>query len=238
MNYSKHYNLLCEKAENRILSKYFERHHIVPLCIGGEDCSANIVNLTPEEHYVAHQLLVKMYPESTGLIWAALQMSGHPNGKRCNNKIYGWLKRRWSKNCKERKGKNNGSYGKKWYYHPATLKNIKCPPEEVPEGYKKGRINTWNPKKSTKCEICGENTGNKRRRYCHKHREEARRTRTLSDKTRQKMRNRMKKVFNNPKTNPTYGKRWIHSTAKKKSKVIPKNDPLPPNWREGRKLKF
>jgi hypothetical protein len=29
----------------------------------GSDLVSNLVYLTPEEHYVAHQLLVKMYPE-------------------------------------------------------------------------------------------------------------------------------------------------------------------------------
>lgn len=108
--------------------------------MGGTDDPVNIVELTPEEHYVAHQLLVKIYPNNKGLIWAAILMTGHPTVKeRTNNKIYGWLKRKWSSQCKQRKGENNGSYGKKWYYHPDTLDNIKCFPEDVKEGYIKGR---------------------------------------------------------------------------------------------------
>ena len=43
---------------------YVERHHILPKCVGGGDESENLVPLTPEEHYLAHQLLVKMHPDN------------------------------------------------------------------------------------------------------------------------------------------------------------------------------
>jgi NUMOD3 motif len=36
-------------------------------------------------------------------------------------------------------GKNNGSYGKKWFYNPETNENIKCFPTEKPENYVPGR---------------------------------------------------------------------------------------------------
>jgi len=59
MNYKKHYNILMDRAKNRELKGYTEKHHIVPKCVGGNDDASNIVVLTPEEHYVAHQLLLK-----------------------------------------------------------------------------------------------------------------------------------------------------------------------------------
>jgi hypothetical protein len=89
MNYIKHYNALIERAKNRNLSIYTEKHHIVPKCLNGTDDKSNLVNLTPEEHYVAHQLLIKIYPNHPGLIWAALTMCGHFNKERINNKVYG-----------------------------------------------------------------------------------------------------------------------------------------------------
>jgi hypothetical protein len=91
MNYEKHYTLLIERARNRILEGYQERHHIVPRCMGGSDDAENIVSLTAEEHYVAHQLLVKMYPTNKGLIFAAHRMS---SGKYRNNKLYCWIRTR------------------------------------------------------------------------------------------------------------------------------------------------
>lgn len=36
---------------------YTERHHIVPVCMGGPDDSTNLVRFTAREHFVAHRLL-------------------------------------------------------------------------------------------------------------------------------------------------------------------------------------
>lgn len=118
MNYKKHYNLLIERAKSRLLEGYGEKHHIIPKCMGGDDSSDNLVRLTPEEHFVAHQLLIKIYPDVHGLIYAAHMMtvsSKYTNGR--NNKKYGWLRRRHSElMSKEMKGKfvgeNNPMYGK------------------------------------------------------------------------------------------------------------------------------
>ena len=92
MNYQKHYDALIERARHRNLQCYFEKHHIIPKCLGGGDDLNNIVKLTPEEHYVAHQLLVKLNPNNCNLIYAACLMSKSPHHKRLNNKLYKWLK--------------------------------------------------------------------------------------------------------------------------------------------------
>jgi hypothetical protein len=97
MNYLKHYNLLIERSKNRILAKiYMEKHHIIPKCLGGTDAKENIALLTPEEHYLAHLLLVKIYPKFTPLVSAAIMMTTHNTTHRMNNKLYGWLRRRAS----------------------------------------------------------------------------------------------------------------------------------------------
>lgn len=97
MNYVNHYQRLMERARGRKLSGYKERHHVKPRCLGGDDSKSNIVNLRAEEHYVAHQLLVKMYPKNHKLIWSAVNMaSGSRRQGRANNKLYGWLRRQWS----------------------------------------------------------------------------------------------------------------------------------------------
>ena len=90
MNYQKIYNTLMLKGQHREPAGYVENHHIVPRCLGGTDELTNLVKLTPEEHYLAHQLLVKIYPENPKLVYAAAMMC--PN--RPSNKLYGWLKRR------------------------------------------------------------------------------------------------------------------------------------------------
>jgi hypothetical protein len=94
VNYQKHYNALIDRAKNRTLTGYFERHHVIPRCIGGGEAPENIVRLTPEEHYLAHQLLVKINPGKRGLVFALLAMSMNVRGLRPNNKQFGWVKRR------------------------------------------------------------------------------------------------------------------------------------------------
>ena len=90
MNYSDHYDKLIDRARGRVLDGYLERHHVLPKCMGGGNSDGNIVDLTPEEHYVAHQLLVKLHPGVRGLVTAAVRMAKQCSG----NKAYGWLRRR------------------------------------------------------------------------------------------------------------------------------------------------
>lgn len=106
MHYQKIYNNLIERAKNRTLSKdvYSEVHHIIPRCMNGLDNKENLVRLLPEEHFVAHQLLIKIYPNVTNLILAFGYMSSKTYGKK--NKIYGWLRRKLGKKMSEiNKGK-------------------------------------------------------------------------------------------------------------------------------------
>lgn len=39
------------------LDEYKERHHIIPRCMGGDDCEDNLIDLTAKEHFDAHKLL-------------------------------------------------------------------------------------------------------------------------------------------------------------------------------------
>lgn len=95
MDYLKHYNALIERAKARKLSGPSESHHVIPRCMGGGDGKKNRVDLTPAEHYIAHLLLVRIYPAVPGLILAAVMMSrDNRNGKRSNNKLYDWLRKR------------------------------------------------------------------------------------------------------------------------------------------------
>jgi NUMOD3 motif len=90
MDYSRHYNLLIDRARNRLPEDgvYYEKHHIVPRSIGGSDYYYNCILLTPEEHLVAHLLLVKIHPSEGSLVRAAHMMLNR------SNKIFGWLRRR------------------------------------------------------------------------------------------------------------------------------------------------
>lgn len=97
MNFEHHYNTLISRAKTRIVDSHYERHHIVPRCAGGTDVASNLVDLTPEEHYTAHLLLVKIYKSNKAvynkLLHACRLMTGSSNIGR-KNKLYGWVKRR------------------------------------------------------------------------------------------------------------------------------------------------
>ena len=83
-------------------------------CLGGKNNKENLVLLTPEEHYVAHQLLVKIYPNNIGLVFAAIRMTFSPDNQRMNNKLYSWLRKIHSDNtAKLHKQGNYGMHGKK-----------------------------------------------------------------------------------------------------------------------------
>ena len=54
-----YYNII-NAASQRAVEGYVERHHIIPKCLGGSNQKSNIVALTAKEHYICHQLLVRM----------------------------------------------------------------------------------------------------------------------------------------------------------------------------------
>ena len=113
MNYKKLYSNLCERGKTRMLNSYTERHHIIPRCLKGNDLQNNLTYLTPEEHYVAHQLLIKIYPNIPKLAFAANMMV---TGRKKNNKLYGWIRRKISKAMTEynpKKGRIAWNSGKK-----------------------------------------------------------------------------------------------------------------------------
>lgn len=95
MDYQRIYFELVSRAIERV--GYVEKHHILPRCLDGLDNAENLVNLYPEEHYLAHLLLCKIYPGNQKLLYAAMNMTTGSminNGKR-NNKAYGWLRRQY-----------------------------------------------------------------------------------------------------------------------------------------------
>jgi hypothetical protein len=144
MNYLAIYNRLIDRGKDRNTEDFTEIHHIIPRCMGGNDSSENLVRLTPEEHYVAHQLLVKIYPDNYGLAKAAMMMTV----QRTNNKVYGWIRRRHAlAMSKSQSGTGNSQYGTRWI-HNVDLKESKkiSVNEYIPEGWSEGRVINFNKK--------------------------------------------------------------------------------------------
>ena len=83
MNYQRIYNQIIERAQNRKLEGYKEKHHIIPKCIGGNDDKSNLVNLTAREHFLCHKLLCEIHPYNHKLLYALWLMA---IGKQKNKK--------------------------------------------------------------------------------------------------------------------------------------------------------
>lgn len=110
MNYIKIHNTIIDRAKLRATTEYTEIHHIIPRSMGGTDDASNLVNLTPEEHYIVHQLLVKIYPDNKDLVFAANMMCVN----RSSNKLYGWLRRKMSQRMKEHNPNAGGDSRRKF----------------------------------------------------------------------------------------------------------------------------
>jgi len=79
MNYKKIYDNLVFKAKSANRKKlkrddlnyiYYEQHHIIPKCLGGLNNKENLVLFTAKEHFVAHKLLVEIYPNNEKIFHA------------------------------------------------------------------------------------------------------------------------------------------------------------------------
>lgn len=64
MEYQKLYvNLLLKHGtEEKPLNGYYERHHIVPKAMGGDDSKENLIYLSGRVHFLSHWILYKMQP--------------------------------------------------------------------------------------------------------------------------------------------------------------------------------
>lgn len=75
MDYTRIYNQIIERAQNRKIDGYIEKHHIIPKCMGGLDVKENLVELTSREHFLCHMLLCKIYPQENKLKHALFLMA-------------------------------------------------------------------------------------------------------------------------------------------------------------------
>ena len=75
MDYSKIYSKIVNRAKNRKLTCYTEKHHILPKCMGGSDETENIAVLTAKEHFLCHMLLCEIHPKEYKLKHALFLMA-------------------------------------------------------------------------------------------------------------------------------------------------------------------
>ena len=100
MDYQKIYNNLIESRKNQALmvNEYYEKHHIIPKCLGGSDDKINIIKLTYREHFIAHWLLCKINKTHCGIHYAFLCMlRKQPNGQRLlTSRMYDTIKKNYT----------------------------------------------------------------------------------------------------------------------------------------------
>ena len=85
MNYMSLYHKLTSVNTNL---QFFETHHIIPKCMGGDDSDANLVNLTYRQHYITHKLLTKIYPNNKKIATAFKLMVFKNRGKYYNSRDF------------------------------------------------------------------------------------------------------------------------------------------------------
>lgn len=159
MNYVTIYDNLINRAKIRKTDLgYYEKHHVIPRCLGGNDNKDNIVKLTAREHLVAHLCLVKMYPGNHALVKAAVMMScGSHQHNRSKNRRYEWLRKKHSYAMSDsQSGKGNSQYGTVWVFNKVQSKKIKVTEltEYLDAGWNKGRIIRNFENTHQVCEIC------------------------------------------------------------------------------------
>ena len=108
--YANWYRLIIESAQSqhRIKTAGYEKHHIIPRCLGGSNASNNLVLLTHREHYICHLLLCKMTDDRTALRKLANAFELMSNTRAVTARRYQFIK-----TLINREGKNNWFYGQK-----------------------------------------------------------------------------------------------------------------------------
>lgn len=99
--YTKWHNAIIERAKNRAIEGYCERHHVIPESLGGPNTKENIVKLTAREHFIVHLLLIRMMDNTNAkmkMINAAWYFQGNIKHSelKINGHTYECLKRQKS----------------------------------------------------------------------------------------------------------------------------------------------
>lgn len=185
MNYKKIYDSLIDRARTRKITGYSERHHIIPKCMGGTNDALNLVRLTPEEHFLCHQLLCRIYKGTefhTKMVFAVKMMT-IPNSKNQSRnvsklKMFSWLRTQYSKAVSTTKSGKPGSMlgkkspwtsernrltkGSKRTFNQAHRENhlaaISKPRSEDTK-LKISKTKTGIPRKRLQCPHCGKDSG-------------------------------------------------------------------------------
>jgi hypothetical protein len=119
--YSRWYEALITKAQNRTIDGYVEKHHVIPRSFGGNDGKANLVNLTAREHYIAHALLWKMnfsgaynskmaFAFNTFISKMTTEVRGVHHTYKISSRMYETFRKEYSRLLKEKYAREGGTW--------------------------------------------------------------------------------------------------------------------------------
>src|SRR5258706_2285274 len=135
--YYRWYYQIVDKARKRgVPDEYYEKHHIIPECLGGKNTEWNLVKLTFREHYLVHWFLIKMTEDEAKrkMFHALFRMNGISSsnqGRKSPSWLYTLAKKaarearlgyKYSDDAKlkmrnshlgKQKGEKNGFFGRK-----------------------------------------------------------------------------------------------------------------------------
>ena len=89
--YLTRYEKLINHYKNVTIDGFYEKHHILPKCLGGTNNNDNLVLLPTRVHFIAHALLHKAYPKEPKLAQAFGMMvasNKHHRGRKYSSRLY------------------------------------------------------------------------------------------------------------------------------------------------------
>lgn len=118
MNYHAIYYQIISQAQKRVCNAdtYYEKHHILPQCLGGTNDVNNLVKLTAREHFICHMLLVKMYSGHARrkMLYALNGMQrNNQYQKRNTSRLYEYFRKEFSNLKREEMIKDNPMHNSK-----------------------------------------------------------------------------------------------------------------------------
>lgn len=116
LNYTKIYHdfIADRKKKEKELKGYSEKHHILPVSLGGGDEKANLVRLTPSDHFFAHLLLSKIHggPMASALFFMCGKNTRSAFGYKAKRWAYDYAKREVASNKRKLVGDLSPLYGR------------------------------------------------------------------------------------------------------------------------------
>jgi hypothetical protein len=169
MNHLKIYENLVYSRQSLNRKKYdgiyYERHHIIPKCMGGDDTHDNLVLLSAREHFLVHWLLAKAYPTNFKLQcgWNAFNRSLY----RPVSRYYEYARLNFIKHLianEDRKLKNSITVSQqRWVNDGVTSTRVhyEVANKMINDGWNSGRLyfKRTSPTKETREKMSNSNTG-------------------------------------------------------------------------------